>query len=536
MRSALKYWGLALLSGLLLSLSWPAKGIPFLALFALVPLLLIEDSLSRSPYKGLKFLGYSYVTFFTWNLLTTYWIYFSSPEGAYMAIGVNSLFMAIIWWMFHRTKSVLGPQPGYIALAVYWLSFEYLHLDWDLSWPWLMLGNSFANYIQFVQWYDVTGVLGGTLWILVSNILAYRLVKSSAERRRALGLSAGLLLWILVPVAISWIKYFSYREKENPIKVVLVQPNIDPWKDKFGGMSPMEQMDRMLDLARPLTDSSTDYVICPETAIPVGVWDHKLAENPQIEAIDSFIAPYPHLKFITGLTHLQLFGPGDDIPSTAAPYGKRGLYYDDHNSAIQIDNTQPFQLYHKSKLVPGPEMFPFAEILMPLQDKLFGKLGGQIGDLGTQKKRSVFYNDYRRISAAPVICYESIYGEFVGDYMLAGGNFISVSTNDAWWGDSPGYKQLLAYTRLRAVETRRSVARSANTGISCFINQRGDIISPTPYYETTAISGTINVNDHLTFYTRHGDYIGRSAVILSALVLLYTIVRGFWGRRWPSAE
>jgi apolipoprotein N-acyltransferase len=203
------------------------------------------------------------------------------------------------------------------------------------------------------------------------------------------------------------------------------------------------------------------------------------------------------------------------------------LYYDDHNSAIQIDLRAGYQIYHKSKLVPGPEMMPFAEVLKPLQHKLFGKLGGLIGDMGTQKERTVFTSGKDYMKAAPVICYESIYGEFVSEYVRNGATFISVSTNDAWWGDSPGYKQLLAYTRLRAIETRRSIARSANTGISCFINQRGDILQPTKFWTADAVSGTIHANTILTFYTRHGDYLGRLSVLFGAMMILFTYIRGF---------
>lgn len=531
MKNSLKYWGLSVLSGFLLTFSWPSRGIPFLLFFAFVPLLIVEDGLSGSRYKSWKIIGYAYVSFFIWNLLTTYWIYFSSPEGAYMAIGVNSLIMAMVFWLFHRTKNALGANRGYVSLVVYWLAFEYLHLDWDLSWPWLMLGNGFANYIQFVQWYDITGVLGGTFWILLINILMFQLWKRIKDNKSAFFQYLLIGFIIIAPIIISLLKYYTYHEKKNPINIVLVQPNIDPWKDKFSGMTPKEQMDRILNLATPLLDSTIDYIICPETAIPVGVWHHELTYNQQILDIKNFISPYPRLKFITGITHLQLFKPGDDIPQTASPYGRKGLYYDDHNSAIQIDHSSEFKLYHKSKLVPGPEMFPFAEVLKPLQDKLFGKLGGQIGDMGTQKERTVFYNEFKNVNAAPVICYESIYGEFVGDYMLKGGNFISVSTNDAWWGDTPGYKQLLAYTRLRAVETRRSIARSANTGISCFINQRGDVIQPTPYNQTMAIKGVINANDNLTFYTRYRDYLGRGATFFSVLLIFYAFVRGFLNKR-----
>lgn len=531
MKRTPQYLAMALMSGLLLTFSWPANGIPFLALVALVPLFWLQERLSHSRFAGIKMLGYAYLAFFVWNLLTTYWIYFSSPEGAYMAVLVNSLFMALVWVIAFSFRKALGTERQYVALVLFWLSFEFLHQRWDLSWPWLMLGNAFANYVQFIQWYEITGVPGGTVWIMLSNILAYRLLRKVLAKKPLLRPALAWAACLLLPVTASFIRYATYTEKSSPVNIVLVQPNIDPWKDKFGRMTPRQQMTRMLDQARNLTDSSTDYVICPETAIPVGVWDHELVSNPQIVQIQEFMAPYPRLSFITGISHLQLYAPGPEVPGTAERYGNSNLFWDDHNSAIQIDHSGKFQLYHKSKLVPGPEMFPFAEVLKPLQYKLFGNLGGQIGDMGTQPERSVFRNTRADFVAAPVICYESIYGEFVGDYMLKGGNFISVSTNDAWWGNTPGHKQLLAYTRLRAVETRRSVARSANTGISCFINQRGDVLQYTKYMETTAIRGTINTNSRLTFYSRHGDYLGRAALWSSLMLLGYALVLRFGGRR-----
>ena len=100
-----------------------------------------------------------------------------------------------------------------------------------------------------------------------------------------------------------------------------------------------------------------------------------------------------------------------------------------------------------------------------------------------------------------------------------------IITNDGWWGNTPGHRQHHSYSRLRAIETRRSVARSANTGISSLINQKGEILQRTNYWEPTALRGTLNANDKLTFYTRHGDYIARIAYFFSLLIVLYTITR-----------
>ncbi|MCK5169803.1 MAG: apolipoprotein N-acyltransferase, partial [Bacteroidales bacterium] len=117
------------------------------------------------------------------------------------------------------------------------------------------------------------------------------------------------------------------------------------------------------------------------------------------------------------------------------------------------------------------------------------------------------------------------YGEFVTDYIKNGADFIFVITNDGWWGNTAGYKQHLNYSQLRAIETRRSIARSANTGISAFINQRGEILSRTQWWVRDAIKDTIKANTELTFYVKYGDYIGRLAGFLAIFIFLYAFVQ-----------
>ena len=125
-----------------------------------------------------------------------------------------------------------------------------------------------------------------------------------------------------------------------------------------------------------------------------------------------------------------------------------------------------------------------------------------------------------------MICYESIFGEFVTDYVSeAGANFIFVITNDGWWGNTPGYVQHNSFSRLRAIETSRSIARSANTGISAFINQRGDILQRLGWWKRGGMKDTLNANDTITFYVKYGDYIGRIAVFTGIFILLFTLVK-----------
>lgn len=126
-----------------------------------------------------------------------------------------------------------------------------------------------------------------------------------------------------------------------------------------------------------------------------------------------------------------------------------------------------------------------------------------------------------------MICYESVYGEFVNGFIKNGANAIFIITNDGWWGNTAGHRQHMLFSVIRSIETRRSIARSANTGISCFVNQRGDISQRTEYWEPAVISSDINLNDKITFYVRYGDYIARGCTIGAVLLLIISLMLHF---------
>ena len=128
---------------------------------------------------------------------------------------------------------------------------------------------------------------------------------------------------------------------------------------------------------------------------------------------------------------------------------------------------------------------------------------------------------------APVICYESVFGEYITSYVQKGAQLIFIITNDGWWKNTPGYKQHMSFARLRAVETRRSIARSANTGISCYINQRGDVMQPTKWWVEASVKGKLNINSTITFYVKYGDYIARISLFSSILLLMIMLSERF---------
>src|SRR6185369_4078561 len=197
-----------------------------------------------------------------------------------------------------------------------------------------------------------------------------------------------------------------------------------------------------------------------------------LSQHKQIKTIENFLNAFPKTTMVIGAATYKGYDKPESRSATSHKFKDSDDYYDAFNTALQIDQNDSIQVYHKSRLVPGVEIMPYRNIFGFLE-KYSIDLGGTSGSLGIQKDRTVFRSpEGTRI--APAICYESIYGGFMSGYIRNGAELIFVITNDGWWGNTPGYRQHKDYGRLLAIEFRKSIARSANTGISCFINQRGD--------------------------------------------------------------
>lgn len=520
---------LAILSSILLSLPWYSQFSGLIILIAFVPLLFIEDYIYETREKNKPFIliGYSTLTFAIWNILTTYWIHNAAFIGVVAAVIVNTFLMTITFWMFHFTKRKLGPKIGRYALLVYWIGFEHFYLNAEISWPWLNLGNAFAKDIKLIQWYEYTGTLGGTFWIIIVNILCFNILKAFIHSKNIKALIPRVLIFfsiIIIPIMISLSIFKNYEEKGENYNIAVLQPNIDPYNEKFGGLSSLEQLKIIMNLADSITDENTNYVIGPETALDNSIWLNSLESNYSIRVIKDFVNKNPKANFVIGVDCYKRFSPEEKLSVTARYWKRENFYYDAYNSAIQIDTSDYIPTYHKSKLVVGVEKMPYPKLFKLLENVILD-LGGTTGSRATQNYRGTFKNTKSDIRIAPVICYESIYGDYVTDYIKNGANFIFVITNDGWWGNTPGFKQHLTYSSLRAIETRRSIARSANTGISAFINQRGEILNRTEWWVRDTIKNTIKANTEITFYVKYGDYLGRLAGFLTVFIFLYAIVQ-----------
>lgn len=518
-------WFLTLLFGLFMGLGWVPLPLPFLLFGGFVPLLLIEHKISIKYPDGGKAILFEhiYVAFLIWNVATTWWVSYASLLAGIFAILANSLLMCIPFMLFRSAKKHLGYRVGYASFIILWMCYEFLHHRWELTWPWLTLGNGLATFPILAQWYEYTGTLGGTFWILIVNLLIFFLYQAwQFQKQLHWGLLSLLLAAVLFPAMLSvYIFRTTSSTTKKRVEVVVIQPDIDPY-DKFGAMSKREQINLMLVMTEKVITPKTKYVLWPETSVQGRIFLESLKDNKIVRILRQFMTHHPQATLITGTFAFRNYPNGEGASATSRNYSDGRCCYDAYNSAIQIDTTAATPVYHKSKLVPGVERMPYPAIFKILESFTV-KLGGISGSLSTQPERTAFVSK-EGTAVGPIICYESIFGEFVTDYIKKGAETLFILTNDGWWDDTPGHRQHLRYASLRAIETRRSIARCANTGISSFIDLRGTIRQATKYNEQKAIKQEISLNNETTFYVKYGDYLGIVASLLSLFTMMMTIV------------
>jgi apolipoprotein N-acyltransferase len=506
---------LSAISGVLLWLSWPTSPLTFLIFASWVPLLWLE---AQSKHL-LRFWGLVYLAMLIWNGATTWWVSNTTvPVSGILAAVLNALLMTLPWIGFWKARRRFGSLIGYTALIAYWLTFEYIHLNWELSWPWLTLGNAFAGKPGWVQWYEWTGTTGGGLWIWVVNISLFEALRRPL-RPFATWRTLVLLLAIplLISAAIGWYRNGLSRVPASGPDIVVVQPNIDPYDEKFNAGTEGQQLVELISLSESRIDSATAFVVWPETAIPFDIDEPRFGQTRALQPLRLFLQRHPRIQLISGLSGSANL-PKDTTTPAMRLDSATGKYYEEYNSAVQTDATGAFQIYHKGKLVPGAEIVPYTW-LFGFLEKMSLDFGGTSGTLGRSAVRSVFSNPDNGFRVGPIICYESIYGAYVTGYVRNGANMLAIVTNDGWWGDTQGYRQHQQYARLRAIETRRWIARSANTGISCFIDPLGKVYQSQPWDTTSAIKMIIPPVNIMTLYVRWGDWISVLAVTWAILIL-----------------
>ena len=505
---------LSILSGLMLGISWPTYGFYFLIFIAFTPLIhLIQSNKNENIFK-LTF--FSFITFVVWNIITTHWLYYATLTGMLFAIIVNSILMSLIVLASLSIWKKLSYKLSIIFFISLWICFEKFHLNWDFSWPWLNLGNVFSENIKIIQWYEYTGVFGGTLWVLISNFVSYNLLKKLINNENFKSNTIYLSVIILIPIIVSLIIYTNIDIEEEKIKTVIIQPNIDPYNEKFNRSN--DQNLRYLESILNDVKNRNSLVILPETYFSDGSLISSLNYSTLIEGLKIIRERY-ETDILTGIELYEVFNDSSRVKK----YSNRlenNRWLDLFNASIFI--SEDIDIYKKSKLVVGIEKMPYRNFLEPLLGSLLIDFGGLSYSRGYQDYRTVFKSN-TGTKVAPIICYESIYGEYVSEYVRNGANLLAIITNDGWWNNTEGHKQHLSYARLRSIETRKNIVRSANTGISAVINYRGEILKTIGYEQEGLINKNVGINDKITFYTKYGDYIFRLClffiIIISAFYL-----------------
>ena len=502
-----------MLSAGLACASWHPLPTTFLIFVAFVPMLLVGEAIILANPKRIKlqFWLYTYNALLWWNVGTTWWIWNSTHEGAIAANVLNAALMTIPWMLYFWVRRRVGLWPAMGVLLVAWLLFEIVHLRWDLTWPWLTLGNVFAQQPNWVQWYSLTGALGGSAWVLWINFIVFigfvSLGTYPLAKAFCWGVAAFLLMITLSYGMVPWV----LPSASQTVEVVVVQPNIDPYTQKFEGTPQFipfaAQLKRMIRLSREKIGPDTRFLLWPETALDAYMNEDELESERLLDTLQQFVNGYKDLNLIVGASTYKIYGSKESAPA-GARFSTGVGYYDSYNTALHLRSGRALgdsiPYYHKSKLVPGVEGMPYPAVLGPLS-ALVIDLGGTSGGLGRQPEREVF-TSASGVSVGPAICYESIYGDFMADFNRVGGMFIGIITNDAWWGNTNGHIQHFHMARLRAIESRRYIARSANTGISGYIDPLGKVLATLPYATAGVLSRKIGVSNEHTLYMLLGDY------------------------------
>ncbi len=492
------------LSAALLSAGW-LGGSGLTLLVAFVPLLFVSASYGPSVRDLIRMAGWAALTFVLWNIATIGWVWNAAPVGVFAATFFSGFWSLAAFLLYHYV-SKRSPKPvAYTLFVAAWVAGEYLYTHAEvISFPWLTLGNGFSGSPWAVQWYEWTGVMGGSVWALACNLAVFEAVRSRRVRDAVRAAVAAA-----VPIVVSLIIYANYEPEAQSVEIAVVQPNVDCYEEKFSG-SEREQLQNLLDLLDE-TPRDARIVVMPETALPEQLRDDAPQSGATVRALRQRIDSLrPETMIVAGASTVKLYGVGEPRSETAR--AGSGFYYDIYNSAVAVNGDTDTDVHHKMRLVIGVEAMPFRRLLG------FVDLGGVTGQLGRNDRASVF--EKGGVKAGPAICYEGLYGDSFAEFVRAGAETMIVMSNDGWWGDTAGHRRLFDFCRLRAIETRRGIARSANTGVSGFITSRGDVTARLDWDMRGVLTSDVEVSSRRTAYVDYGDWVGRLALLLTALSLL----------------
>lgn len=519
------FWQIAAagISGLFLGLSFYEGIFPILSFICFIPLLYVVEHYIQAGRSYWGLWGIFIWSFLLANVIATFWVMNTALAAGVFANVVNAFLMSLPIMGYAFSRKYLEPRYHWLAFLATWILFEFFHFNWDLHWPWMTLGYALSDWTWAIQWYDITGVLGGSLWVLLVNWFLFLGLLEGYPRKS--NFLAAIILLIL-PIAFSFYKSSDLQSDREAREFLLVQPNFEPHYEKFE-FSEEEQLERITRLVESALSENTEVLVLPETIFTVRL--NRLEREPIFKQLRAWQKEYPQLQVVSGFMTQRVL---DDTEKSTqftrtSEMGKgRTLRWEAGNVAYYL-GPEGDSIYYKSKLVPGAEFFPYYRALFVFEG-IARSLGGSMEGFRTQEQAQNFGE---QVTFAPIICYESIFGDYCREFVALGAEIFVVMTNDGWWDHTPGHKQHLRYAQVRAIEQRRPVARAANTGISAFIDIDGQIVDQMAYGVEGVLTGSVTPQTEVSFYSRWGDLMGRLSLFVIIVLLMQLLYRIFANKR-----
>lgn len=523
---------LAILAGMLLGISFPPISLNLVIFFALIPYFFLIDK--RTTLLSISRI--TYLTMFVFNLITLYWVGSWTKEAdPFLMIsgGVLLFFNPILFLipstLYYLTNKYFRKNVAFLLLPFFWLFYEYIYSITDFRFPWLNIGNALSSNILLMQIADTIGVFGLSLVIIYINISFFFVLKKYLFEKKILysSLVIGSLLLILL-VAYGLVKINSHPVKKGKIKFGIIQPNLNPWnKWEEGNLESL--LNVYFNLSKKAVDNGAQILVWPETALPVyltiGNYDNELLQ------IKNFLRNNK-VYLLTGMPDATIYYNKQNMPEDAKPLSDTSRFYTSYNSILFFNpGNDEIKKYGKQKLVPFGEKVPLVEVIPFIGDLIKWNVG--ISSWNTGKDTTIFdltTMDNFRIKLGGVICIESVYADYVAQFVKKGAEILTIVTNDSWYGNSSGPYQHKEYSALRAVENRKYVVRCANGGISCIIDPFGRTIAETKMFEKDFLIGSVYPNNIKTFFTMHPLLLPFLSIVISLFVILYSIYKKIFGK------
>ncbi len=512
----------AMVSGLLLTLSFPDVHLSWLGFMALAPLIISLDSLtSRQGFAAGFAAGFiHFLTLIYWIVPTLCTFGGLSPVSAVSALILLCLYLSLFPALFAFGLKKLAPPPVLMPLtaACLWTGLEWMRTHLLTGFPWGLLGYSQTGNLWLVQIADITGVAGVSFVLVLCSALSAMGWQFVLARRHTghpspvapVGISVGYTLMFLAAAygyAAYRIPLVEKRMTQAPeTRLAIIQGNIAQdmkWDMAFRQNTIAKYGTLSLDAAR----FQPDLIIWPETALPF-YYGHSTALSNQVDQ---------HIR--TARTHFLIGTPAVDTSHHPA------LYY---NRVMMLDPLAlPKGHYDKTHLVPFGEYVPFQDLLFFIQ-----KLTAEAGNFSRGKPAFIplTFKDHH---TGVLICFEILFPNISRRFVRNGADLLTTVTNDAWFGRTSASAQHFDISIFRAVENRRSLARAANTGISGFIDPTGRVSDITSLFTDAVIVRPMPALSHISFYTRYGDLFTYICLIALSMGFVVKIRQHFKRRHDP---